>query len=95
MSWTRRRIVDILKTRVRKAGISTVMTLTSELLAILHVKEGDILYLVRDHGGLQVLAHDPDAIAALRSTETVMDENRDLLRDAVRRFLAVQGFAAA
>lgn len=70
----------MIETRVRKVGNSAVMTLTSEMLAILDVKEGDPLYVVRgDDGGLRILAHDPEVVAALRAAEVVMDENRDLL----------------
>ena len=32
-----------------------------------------------DDGGLKILAHDPDVIAALEAAEIIMDENRDLL----------------
>ena len=43
----------MIETKVRKVGNSAVMTLTSEMLAILDVKEGDSLYVVRsDDGGL-------------------------------------------
>jgi antitoxin ChpS len=70
----------MIKTKVRKVGNSAVMTLTSEMLAILDVKEGDALYVVRsDDDGLKILAHDPDVIAALEAAEIIMDENRDLL----------------
>jgi antitoxin ChpS len=56
------------------------MTLTAEMLAILDVKEGDSLYVVRsDDGGLRILAHDPEVVAALKAADIVMDENRDLL----------------
>jgi putative addiction module antidote len=70
----------MMETKVRKVGNSAVMTLTSEMLAILDVKAGDPLYVVRgDGGGLRVLAHDPELIAALEAAEIVMDENRELL----------------
>lgn len=70
----------MIETRVRKVGNSAVMTLTAEMLAILDVKEGDSLYIVRtDDGGLRILAHDPDLVAALEAAEIVMDENRDAL----------------
>lgn len=70
----------MIETKVRKVGNSAVMTLTAEMLAILDVKEGNSLYVVRgDDGGLRVLTHDPDMIAALDAAEIVMNENRDLL----------------
>jgi antitoxin ChpS len=70
----------MIETRVRKVGNSAVMTLTSEMLALLDVKAGDPLYVVRgDDGSLKILAHDPAVAAALAAAEIVMDENRDLL----------------
>lgn len=68
------------ETKIRKVGNSAVMTLTTEMLALLDAKEGDTLYVVRgDDGALKVMAHDPDVVAALEAAEVVMDENRDLL----------------
>lgn len=71
----------MIETRVRRVGNSAVMTLTTEMLAILDAKEGDTLYVVRaDDGSLKVMAHDPTLAAALAAAEVVMDENRDLLQ---------------
>jgi putative addiction module antidote len=68
------------ETKVRRVGNSAVMTLTTEMLAVLDAKEGDPLYVVRgDDGSLRVMAHDPDVTAALEAAEVVMDDNRDLL----------------
>lgn len=71
----------MIETKVRKVGNSAVMTLTSEMLTLLDVKEGDSLFVVRsDDGSLKVMAHDPAVADALRAAEAVMDENRDLLQ---------------
>ena len=68
------------ETKVRRVGNSAVMTLTTEMLAVLDAKEGDPLFVVRgDDGSLRVMAHDPGVAAALEAAEVVMDENRDLL----------------
>ena len=70
----------MIETKVRRVGNSAVMTLTSEMLALLDVKEGDTLYVVRgDDGSLKIMAHDPSVAATLEPAEVVMDENRDLL----------------
>lgn len=67
--------------KIRKVGNSAVITLTSEMLAILDAKEGDTLYAVRtDDGGLKLMMEDPALQAALEAAEVVMDENRDLLQ---------------
>jgi len=69
------------ETKIRKVGNSAVMTLSTEMLAILDAKEGDPLFVVRgDDGSLRIMAHDPALAEALAAAETVMDENRDLLQ---------------
>ena len=71
----------MIETKVRKVGNSAVMTLTAEMLAILDVKEGDSLFVVRgDDGTLKIMANDPSVAEALKAAEIVMDENRDLLQ---------------
>lgn len=69
------------KTRIRKVGNSAVVTLTAEMLAAIDAKPGDTVHILRaDDGGLRIVPHDPDLIAALEAAEEVMDENRDLLQ---------------
>ena len=69
------------ETRIRKVGNSAVITLTTEMLAVLDAKEGDTLFVVRgDDGSLRIIAHDPAVATALAASEIVMDENRDLLQ---------------
>lgn len=71
----------MIETKIRKVGNSAVVTVTTEMLAILDAKEGDTLYAVRtDDGGLKLLAQDPSLKAVLDAGEIVMDENRDLLQ---------------
>ena len=69
------------QTKVRKVGNSLVVTVSSEMLAALDVKDGDTVYVTRsDDSGLKISAHDPQVVAALEAAERVMDENRDLLQ---------------
>jgi antitoxin ChpS len=69
------------QTKVRKVGNSSVMTMSSEMLSALDVKDGDTVYVTRsDDNGLKISAHDPQVVAALEAAERVMDENRDLLQ---------------
>jgi antitoxin ChpS len=68
-------------TRIRKVGNSAVVTLSSEMLAALDAREGDMVYLVRgDDGSLKITPHDPELAAALAAAQIVMDENRDMLQ---------------
>ncbi len=69
------------QSKIRKVGNSAVMTLTSEMLAVLDAKEGDVLTLVRgDDGSLRLMTHDPATVEALRIAEQIMDENREALQ---------------
>ena len=69
------------QTKVRKVGNSSVVTMSSEMLAALDVKDGDTVYVTRsDDSGLKISAYDPQVVAALEAAERVMDESRDLLQ---------------
>ena len=69
------------QTKVRKVGNSSVVTMSSEMLSALDVKDGDTVYVTRsDDSGLKISAHDPQIVAALEAAERVMNENRDLLQ---------------
>ena len=71
----------MIEVKIRRVGNSAVMTLNTEMLALLDVKEGDTLYAVRtDDGGLKLMTENPDLLAALEAAKIVMDENRDLLQ---------------
>ncbi|SLN69560.1 hypothetical protein ROA7450_03756 [Roseovarius albus] len=70
----------MIETKIRKVGNSAVMTLTTEMLTMLDVKEGDTLFVVRgDDGSIKITPQDPTVAEALAAAEIVMDENRDLL----------------
>jgi len=76
----------MIETKIRKVGNSAVMTLTSEMLAMLDAKEGDSLFVVRgDDGSLRILPANPAIKAALEAGEIVMDENRDALQALASR----------
>ncbi|WP_138472685.1 transcriptional regulator/antitoxin MazE [Poseidonocella sp. HB161398] len=69
------------ETKIRKIGYSAVMTLSTEMLAILDAREGDPHFVVRgDDERLKITAHDPALAEALAAAEIVMGENRDLLQ---------------
>ena len=69
------------ETKIRKVGNSAVVTLSSDILSAMDVKEGDTVFLSRtDDCGIRLLPYDPELSAALEAAEEVMDENRDLLQ---------------
>lgn len=70
------------KTKVRKDGNFAVITLSSEMLPVLSVAEGDTVYVATsDHNGLNIHAHDPAVLEALEAAEVVTDENCTLLQE--------------
>ena len=74
------------KTKIRKEGNSAVITLSSEMLAVLGVAEGDTVYVTpSEQNGLKIHAHDPTVQEALEAAELVMDENCTLLQELSSR----------
>ena len=70
-----------MQAKIRKVGNSAVMTLTTEMLALLDAKEGDTLHVVRgDDGTLRLMAYDPDFAEVMKAAEIVMDKNREALQ---------------
>ena len=70
------------KTKIRKEGNSAVITLSSEMLAVLGVAEGDTVYvMLSDDNSLKIHAHDPAVLEALEAADMVMDENCTLLQE--------------
>lgn len=70
------------KTKIRKEGNSASITMSSEMLAILGVKEGDTVYVTQSNDdGLKIHTHDPAVLEALAEAEVVMNENRTFLRE--------------
>ncbi|PVA06432.1 transcriptional regulator/antitoxin MazE [Thalassorhabdomicrobium marinisediminis] len=71
----------MIETKIRRVGNSAVMTLTTEMLALLDAKEGDSLFVVRgDNGDLRIMARDQSLAEILEAAEIVMDENREALQ---------------
>ena len=62
------------KTKIRKECSSAAITLSSEMLTVLGVKEGDTVCVTRSNdNSLKIHAHDPLVIGALEEAEVVMD----------------------
>ena len=74
------------KTKIRKEGNSAVITLSSEMLAVLGVAEGDTVYVTpSEDNGLKIHAHDPAVLEALEAAEVVMIEHCTLLQELSSR----------
>lgn len=71
----------MIETKIRKVGNSAVMTLTTEMLALLDAKEGDSVFVVRgEAGSLRIMTQDAALKDVLEAAEIVMDENREALQ---------------
>jgi len=74
----------MIRLTVRKAGNSLVVTLPALAARLLHVKEGDRLFLTEAPGGFRVTPYDPDFAETLETAETFMGRYRNALRDLAK-----------
>ncbi len=63
-----------------KIGNSTGVILPKEILARLHVAQGDDLFVSEAPGGLRLTASDPDFETSMALAEEIMRADRDILR---------------
>jgi putative addiction module antidote len=68
------------KLTVRKVGNSLGVTLSTEAAQILHVKEGDKLFLTEAPGGFRLTPYDPEFEETMRVAEGFMGRYRNALR---------------
>ena len=66
--------------KVTKIGNSAGIVLPKELLARLRVEAGDSLFVSETPDGVRLTASNPDFAAKMAIAETIMREDRDILR---------------
>ena len=66
--------------KVTKIGNSAGIILPKELLARLRVEAGDSLFVSETPDGVRLTASNPDFAAKMALAETIMREDRDILR---------------
>lgn len=66
--------------KIKKIGNSAGVILPKELLARLRVELGDSLYVTETADGVRLTASNPDFEARMALAETIMREDRDILR---------------
>lgn len=66
--------------KIKKIGNSAGLVLPKELLARLRVGPGDTVYVTEAPDGIRLTAADPDFAATMALAETIMREDRDILR---------------
>jgi putative addiction module antidote len=66
--------------KITKIGNSAGIVLPKELLAKLRVGAGDSLFVTETPDGVRITASNPDFAAKMALAETIMREDRDILR---------------
>jgi putative addiction module antidote len=66
--------------KITKIGNSAGVILPKELLARLRVEAGDTVFVTEAPDGVRMTASDPDFAAKMALAETIMREDRDILR---------------
>ena len=66
--------------KITKIGNSAGVILPKELLARLRVEAGDSLFVSETPDGVRITAANPDFAAKMALAETIMREDRDILR---------------
>jgi putative addiction module antidote len=66
--------------KVSKIGNSAGIVLPKELLARLRVELGDTVYVTESPDGIRITASNPDFAAKMELAESIMREDRDILR---------------
>ena len=66
--------------KLTSIGNSTGLILPRELLRQLRVDKGDVLHVVETDRGIELTPYDPEFASQMELAETVMREDRDVLR---------------
>lgn len=66
--------------KILTIGSSAGIVLTKEIMARLKVQKGDTLYISETPDGIQLTPYNASLADKLNTLETVMRENRDVLR---------------
>jgi putative addiction module antidote len=74
----------MIRLTVRKVGNSLVVTLPALAARLLHVKEGDRLFLTKATGGSRVTPYCPDFAETLEIAEEFMGRYGNALRDLAK-----------
>jgi putative addiction module antidote len=66
--------------KITAIGNSVGVVLPRELVSKLRVKKGDALYVIETPNGIELTPYNPDFVQQMDAAESVMSENRDVLR---------------
>ena len=66
--------------RVTTVGNSTGIVLSKSLLSKLRVDKGDTIYAIETPNGIELTAYNPEVAEQMDMAETIMREDRDVLK---------------
>lgn len=66
--------------KITTIGNSVGVVLSRDLLTRLRVEKGDMLYVIETPNGVELTPYRPDFAAQMDAAESVMRENRDVLK---------------
>ena len=66
--------------KIRKVGNSLGVTLPADAARVLHVREGDALYLTETPDGFRITGYDPGFESTMKAAESFMARYRNALR---------------
>ncbi len=69
-----------MKLKVTTIGNSTGIILPKELLEKLRIRKGDALYVTETPRGVELSPYDEEFVAQMEIAESIMREDRDVLR---------------
>ena len=70
--------------KLTTVGNSIGVVLPKELLSKLRVDKGNTLYVVETPDGIELTAYRPDFATQMDAAETIMRQNKDVLRKLAR-----------
>ena len=71
--------------KIRKVGNSEGVTLPREMLAAMHVANGDTVFVTEAPGGFRLTPYDPEFERQMKVAREVMKEDRNMLRELANR----------
>ena len=74
------KLAKISVAKLTTVGNSVGISLPKEVLVLLRVSKGDSLFLMETPDGVLLTPYDPDFAEIMKSAETVMREDRDILK---------------
>ncbi|WP_372527785.1 AbrB/MazE/SpoVT family DNA-binding domain-containing protein [Piscinibacter sp.] len=70
--------------KLTQIGNSVGVILPKEVLALLKVEKGDVIYLTESADGVRLTPHDPNFEAQMKAARDIMRKRRKVLRELAK-----------